>query len=71
MYYSIIDDEFLIEDEETADLQEVEVNGLILEINFDSIESGEVTRIISSNPSDYLIPQYQPGTKVEFKPSFG
>lgn len=42
---------------------EFELENLVLEV--DTV-SGELLRIISSNPGDYLL--YQPGTKIDFIP---
>ncbi|WP_035571277.1 YlzJ-like family protein [Halonatronum saccharophilum] len=69
MYYSILADGlWLEEDYQDEETFEIENNGVTLELKSDSTNSCEVVRIISSNPQDYLNSDYQPGTKVEFKP---
>jgi len=68
MYYSLLTDGLWPDDEELAKSIEVELDGMIMEIKVDSINSGEIVRVISSNPNNYLNAQYQPGTKIEFKP---
>ncbi|MCK8816457.1 YlzJ-like family protein [Natroniella sulfidigena] len=69
MNYSVIAPEFLAEEEITEDqLLEVEIDGITLEVKMNSMESGEVVRIISSNPNDYLLSDYQPGNNIKLKP---
>ena len=42
---------------------EFSLEGIIIEVD---IDSGELVRVISSNPGDYLL--YQPGHKINFIP---
>mgnify|MGYP006305592611 CR=1 FL=1 len=66
MNYSVMPEETLLPEDnyETMDNRiEVEVEGLIMEID---ATSGELLRIVSSNPGDYLL--YQPGVKINFVP---
>lgn len=44
---------------------EFALEGMIIEVD---INSGELIRIISSNPGNYLL--YQPGNKINFIPQF-
>ncbi|OCL27165.1 hypothetical protein U472_06725 [Orenia metallireducens] len=73
MHYSIfVDGLWLDEDsEEIAETVELDYNGVTMEVKVTDINAGEIVRVISSNPNDYLISQYQPGTKIEFRPTFG
>ncbi|PRX33590.1 YlzJ-like protein [Orenia metallireducens] len=73
MHYSIfVDGLWLDEDtEEMAETMELDYNGVTMEIKVTDINAGEIVRVISSNPNDYLNTQYQPGTKIEFHPTFG
>ncbi|WP_408954480.1 YlzJ-like family protein [Natroniella sp. ANB-PHB2] len=69
MNYSVIAPEFLAEEEITEEqLLEVEIDGITLEVKMNSMESGEVVRIISSNPNDYLLSNYQPGNNIKLRP---
>ena len=53
-------------DEEIAKNKlEVELAGVVMEVD---INTGEVLRVVSSNPGDYLL--YQPGIKINFVPQF-
>lgn len=42
---------------------EIEIKGLVMEVD---LNTGKLTRIISSNPEAYLL--YQPGLKIDFIP---
>lgn len=55
----------LPENDSSISNNKIEINcrGLIMEID---LNSGELLRVISSNPGDYLI--YQPGLKIDFVP---
>lgn len=70
VYYSIfpIEETFAEEEEEESELVELEVNGVTMLINQTEIDKGEIVRIISSNPQDYMNAAYQPGTMVNFEP---
>jgi len=73
MHYSIfVDGLWLDEDnEEMEETMELDYDGVTMEIKVTDINAGEIVRVISSDPNDYLNAQYQPGTKIEFRPSFG
>lgn len=71
VYYSIIpgEDIFAEEDEEAKEeLVELEVDGVTMLINQTGVDKGEIVKIISSNPQDYLNVDYQPGNMVKFEP---
>ncbi|TDX42956.1 YlzJ-like family protein [Orenia marismortui] len=71
MHYSIfVDGLWPDEDFEIEERMELNYDGLTMEVKIDSANSGEIIRVISSDPNDYLNQQYQPGTKIEFKPVF-
>ncbi|GAB6137582.1 YlzJ-like family protein [Halanaerobaculum tunisiense] len=67
MIYSIIPSEELVEEEANSEYKEIEIEGVTMEVKLDDPYSGEVVRIISSNPQDYM--NYAPGAKVEFGPT--
>jgi hypothetical protein len=54
-------------DEAEADTNEqwVEVGGLQLQIRPDGNGGGMVTRLLSTDPADYLDPRWQPGRRVK------
>ena len=64
--YSIIPPEERLEEEEPEDTREIEVDGVKLEVKLTSDQTGEIIRVISTNPQDYLT--YQPGSEIEFGP---
>ncbi|ADL13074.1 YlzJ-like family protein [Acetohalobium arabaticum] len=71
VYYSIIPagDIFAEEDEEAEEeLVELEVDGVTMLINQTEVDKGEIVKVISSNPQDYLNADYQPGTMIKFEP---
>ncbi len=71
MQYSIFADGLWLDDDwEAEELMELDYDGITMEIKVDTFNSGEIVRIISSDPNDYLNMNYQPGTKLEFKPVF-
>ncbi|SDB98068.1 MULTISPECIES: YlzJ-like family protein [unclassified Candidatus Frackibacter] len=77
LYYSIIPGEVIFneEDEEVVgtketDLIEVEVNGITMLVKQTEVDAGEIVKVISSNPKDYLNLNYQPGNVVQFTPEF-
>jgi hypothetical protein len=64
--YSIIDEEELtagVNSEMFTTREQINVNGVIMEVD---LESGELIRVISSNPASYLL--YQPGLEISFQP---
>jgi hypothetical protein len=73
MFYTIIPLEYIFEEEEPEDDEskkksqedfEIKKEGVCLMVQ--SLSSGQykVTRIISTNPSDYLRPEWQPGVMI-------
>ncbi|MFZ5639674.1 MAG: YlzJ-like family protein [Bacillota bacterium] len=57
-------------DREGPQYQEVEVAGAKLMLEQTGIAQGRVVRLLSTDPRDYLLAQYQPGTEVRFVPQF-
>ncbi len=80
LYYSIIPGEVIFNEEDDeevegawtkdTDLIEVEVNGITMLVKQTEVDAGEIVKVISSNPKDYLNLNYQPGNVVQFTPEF-
>lgn len=70
MHYSIFVDGLWLDEQLEEERMEIDYNGVKMEVKVNSLNSGEIIRVISSNPNDYLNDQYQPGTKIEFAPVF-
>lgn len=54
------------EPEPAPSYEEVDVDGTKLIVERLSATEAKVTRIISSNPADFLNPNYQPGTRLTY-----
>ncbi len=54
------------EQESSTPYEEIEYAGTKLMVERLSPTEGKVVRIISSNPADFLNPQYQPGTRLTY-----
>lgn len=66
MNYSIIAEEELtagVNSEMFTNRHQINMDGVIMEVDLDS---GELIRVISSNPANYLL--YQPGLQISFQP---
>jgi hypothetical protein len=50
--------------------QEIEVAGAKMLVEQTGIAQGRVVRLLSTDPGDYLLAQYQPGTEIRFVPRF-
>lgn len=64
--YTVVPLEDVLEgiESEPAPSQELVLNGLQMEVEpLDNFQA-KVVRVISSNPADYLHPEYQPGSIV-------
>lgn len=64
MLYTIIPEEDLFDDyqeEQAGAVMDVEVNGTSVQVEPLGAYSGRVVRVISSNPQDFLNPQFRPG----------
>lgn len=48
---------------------EVEYNGVKMLIESAGPFQGKIVRLLSSNPQDYLNPNYSPGTVIHFRSS--
>mgnify|MGYP001346298833 FL=1 len=56
-----------LEDTE-RELIEVEINGIPIQIEMTSPTSGQIVRVFSSDPQDFLDPNLQPGITVPLGP---
>lgn len=52
----------------TAD---IEVNGVLMQIEMASPYEGKIVRLLSPDPMHYLNPAYAPGQRIAFKPEQG
>jgi hypothetical protein len=52
--------------EATLSYEEIEVDGTKLIVERLSVTEAKVIRVISSNPADFLNPNYQPGTRLTY-----
>ncbi len=57
-------------DKDGRQYQEIDIGGVKLLVEQQSLESARVVRLISSNPMDYLNSKFQPGTELKFVPQF-
>ncbi len=64
MLYSIIPREEIWAETEEFSILEMKVNGCMVEVATYDANNGVVLRILSTDPQDYLNPQYQPGTFI-------
>ena len=55
-------------DKEGPQYQEIEVAGTKLMVEQTGMAHGRIIRLLSTNPADYLRPEYQPGTELQFVP---
>jgi hypothetical protein len=65
--YTIMDTEFVLRHETpktTPKMKEIVLNGIRLEVNNMDEQNYIINRIISTNPSDYLRPEIQPGMSL-------
>lgn len=69
--YTIIDPEFVISapDKEIGNTQVIDYEGVKLEVIPEADKTYTVSRIISTDPADYLKPLLQPGTKIQLTPT--
>lgn len=49
-------------------LQEIQCNGITMEVRPLNENSAQIVRLISSDPQHFLNPQLQPGTRIHYKP---
>jgi hypothetical protein len=64
MFYTVIPIEDLLEgwEEEPPATVDIVVQGVLMQVEPLGNFSGRIVRIISSNPNDYIHPQYAPGS---------
>lgn len=55
-----------MEEQQVAKQREVVINNSTLIVNESSPGKGHVVRLISTNPYDYLKPEYMPGAEISF-----
>lgn len=64
--YTIYPLEMVLEEESEEQTQEVEIKAGSVSLMCQSLPGGEmkISRVISTNPQDYLNPQWQPGKTI-------
>ncbi|WP_418790158.1 YlzJ-like family protein [Phosphitispora sp. TUW77] len=50
--------------------QEMEFQGVKLQVEQYDVDKCRIVRLISTNPMDYLKNEFQPGTEIRFVPQF-
>lgn len=71
MYYSIIPGEMIFDEWDGAELekhQEMAIGGCQCVVEPMEDNQVKIVKLLSSNPSDFMNPQYQPGTIIKFSP---
>lgn len=69
LYYSIVPGEMIFaEEEEEPELVELNVDGVTIVVRQIDSNQGEIVKLISSDPQNYMNLDYQPGNIVEFVP---
>lgn len=68
MLYTVVPLEDVLEgiDQEPTPTFELTIGGLLMEVEPQGDFAAKVVRIISSNPQDYLVLNYQPGSIVRW-----
>ncbi len=73
MFYTIVPLEYVFEEEESEENEskkqkkediEIKREGVSLMVEGSSSGQYKITRLISTNPNDYLRPEWQPGTII-------
>jgi len=54
--------------ENVDDLQEIQLNGITMQVKVMDTGKAQIVRLISPNPQDYLNPSYAPGNYIQFQP---
>lgn len=62
--YTVMPLEAIFQEDEGGGYQDLIIGGVQLEVEQTAPGRGRITRIISTNPQDYLDPRWQPGTEV-------
>jgi len=58
-------------DKEGPPLQELEVDGVKMLVEQQSIDKCRIVRLLSTDPADYLKSELMPGTEIRYVPQFG
>jgi len=66
--YTLVPAEMLVLSKKSPQIKEVQLGGAILILEETESGKAKILRLISSNIQDYLNPDYQPGTIVEYAP---
>ena len=57
-------------DQVKLNYREIQFGHVTMVVEQLSDSEGRIVRLISPDPQDYLNPHYQPGSRLQFKPSF-
>jgi len=68
--YTLLDPAVILAgmDKEGPPYQEIEVGGVKLLVEQQTMDTCRIVRLISTNPRDYLNNELQPGTELKFVP---
>lgn len=66
IYYSVIPAEMALQDssQEEAETREITVDGVSMVVELEGSGEGRILRLLSTNPTHYMDPRYQPGSKI-------
>lgn len=64
IYYSVMPMELAFFDQSQVPLEEVAVDGVILQVRRESEQEKTIVRLISGDPAHYLDPRFQPGQRI-------
>lgn len=69
--YSIVPVEQIFEgfDNEQEPLEEISIDGILMQVQPISSRQAKIVRIISPDPQDFLNPSYAPGEMIHYQPS--
>lgn len=69
--YSIVPVEQIFEgfDNEQEPLEEISIDGILMQVQPISSRQAKIVRIISPDPQDFLNPSYAPGKMIHYQPS--
>ncbi|MBP1991276.1 YlzJ-like family protein [Paenibacillus eucommiae] len=72
IYYSVIPSEVIFQGMEDfhPHYEEIQLNGLTMQVEPIGSNQARIVRLISTNPQDYINPRYTPGTMIEYSPHF-
>jgi len=66
--YTLVPEEMLVLSEKSPQIKEVQLGSATLILEETENGKAKILRLISSNIQDYLNPDYQPGTIIEYAP---